>query len=76
MKEESQDLIRVRQINERKEAMSKEDITEDMIEEWMGSADGLGVDAFLELLASIINGYYTAEMFREDVLDYLSTQEN
>ena len=74
MREESPDLIKVRQINERKETMSKEDITTDMIEQWAGS-DNLGVDDFLELLASIINGYYKVEMFREDVLDYASTQK-
>ena len=73
MKEESPDLLRIRQINERKEAMSKEDITEDMIEQWMGS-DNLGVDNFLELLASIINGYYPVELFKEEVLDFASTQ--
>ena len=73
MKDESPDLLRIRQINERKEAMSKEDITEDMIEHWMGS-DNLGVDDFLELLVSIVNGYYKVEMFKEDVIDlYAST---
>ena len=75
MKEESPDLLRVREINERKEAMKNQEITEAMIEQWMGG-DNLSVDNFLELLADVINGTYPVEVLKEEVIDYAIQEEN
>ena len=49
-------------------------ITKKQIEQWMGS-DNLGVDDFLDLLADIINGTYSIEVLKEDVLDYAKQEE-
>jgi len=47
----------------------KKEITKNMLENWVGS-DNMSPDDFLGLLWEIINGHYTVDMFREDVLDY------
>jgi hypothetical protein len=44
-------------------------ITVEMVEDWVGS-DNLDADSFLNLLTDLVNGKYTIENFRKDVLDY------
>jgi hypothetical protein len=44
-------------------------ITKNMLEDWVGS-DNLDPDSFLDLLGDLINGKYSIELFRQDVLDY------
>jgi hypothetical protein len=49
-------------------------ITPQMVEKWIGS-DNLSVDHFLDLLSEIANGDYPVEIFRDEVLSYLSCLE-
>ena len=49
-------------------------ITPDMIEKWIGS-DNIDTDHFLSLLADIANRDYPTEIFRDEVLSYLSWLE-
>ena len=44
-------------------------ITEEMVEAWVGT-DNMSVVDFIELLTEIVNGEYTLENFRADVLEY------
>ena len=44
-------------------------ITEEMIEQWIGS-DNMSQSDFKELLTEIINGEYTLANFRADVIEY------
>ncbi len=54
--------------------MSDIQITPQMVEKWIGS-DNLSVDHFLDLLSEIANGDYPVEIFRDEVLSYLSCLE-
>ncbi len=49
-------------------------ITEDMIEAWIGT-DNMSVDDFIGLLTELINGDYTIEDFKDDVLTYDRNEE-
>lgn len=49
-------------------------ITEDMIKAWIGS-DNVSVDAFVGLLTELINGEYTIDDFKTDVLTYDRNEE-
>lgn len=44
-------------------------ITEEMVESWIGS-DNMSVVDFIEILTEIVNGEYTVENFRKDVLEF------
>jgi hypothetical protein len=50
-------------------------ITEEMIEAWIGS-DNMSVNDFIELLTEIINGEYTLDNFRADVLEFHKNLED
>jgi hypothetical protein len=49
-------------------------ITPNMIETWIGQ-DNLSVDHFLYMLSEIANGEYPVDIFRDEVLSYLSYLE-
>ncbi len=54
--------------------MPEIEITPNMIETWIGQ-DNLSVDHFLYMLSEIANGEYPVEIFRDEVLSYLSYLE-
>ena len=44
-----------------------------MIQNWLGS-DNMSTNDFIELLTEIINGEYTLNNFRADVLDFAENE--
>jgi hypothetical protein len=50
-------------------------ITDEEIESWIGS-DNMSVNDFIELLTEIINGEYTVQNFRADVLEFTENEND